>query len=264
MGDFLGIPNRKNDYKKTRREISEQEYNSALKKYSILIRSFARKLAASSPHGLDYDDFCSSGRVALYDALKRFDPADMKKFASYAKLRIQGAMLDEIRSYDLIPRSVKDKSKKVENAITKLRHELLREPSINELAEELGMTEIEVARINLKNKRLTLISSDDINKYSQKEKEFIMKQLTNHNSEKTPYEKYKKKEVKTRLSQILETLDEYERKVIQLYYFKDMFFKEIAEILNLTEARICQIHNSTLKKLQKRHGVELLQCLKKS
>ena len=91
--------------------VTEEQYRLGLKKYSILIRSLARKLAAGSPAGLDYDDFCSSGRIGLLDAMKKFDPSKKKQFSSYVKFRVRGAMLDEIRSHDWIPRSVKEKAK---------------------------------------------------------------------------------------------------------------------------------------------------------
>ena len=243
------------------RKVSETEYGRALKKYSILIRSLARKLAAGSPAGLDYDDFCSSGRIGLLRAMKKFNPSQKKQFSAYVKYRVRGAMLDEIRSHDWVPRSVKEKAKMMRETANELRKTLEREPTTLEIAKRLGLKGDHAYKLSQSAKKLTLISTEDIKNYSERERQHIMKAISNNNPLQCPLESCINKDSRKKFLEILYTLGTNERIIVSLYYFEDLSYREIGKILNLTESRISQIHSATIKKLHRDFGNEIRELL---
>lgn len=254
----------KNQVKENTRQknkVSEMEYRDALKKYSILIRSLARKLSAGFPAGLDYDDLCSSGRIGLLDAMKKYDPEQKRQFSAYVKYRVRGAMLDEIRSHDWIPRSVKEKAKVVRDTIDELRRVLEREPTHMEVAKRLGLKEEHSYKLAESSKRATLISTEDIKNYGEKERTEIVAAISNSNPLQCPFESCQSKDSRKRLMEVLYKLGTNERIIISLYYFEDLSYKEIGKILKLTESRISQLHNLAIKKLQKDFSADIQQII---
>jgi RNA polymerase sigma factor FliA len=239
------------------RKITDLQYKKALKKYSILIRSLARKLSAGSPAGLDYDDFCSSGQIGLLDAMKKYDPAQKKQFSSYVKYRIRGAMLDEIRSHDWVPRSVKEKAKIMRETTEELRKVLEREPTALEVAKRLGLKEDGAHKLMAATKKLTMISTEDIKNYSEKERQHMLTSISNTNPLQCPFKSCMDKDSRKKFLDILHNLSTNERIIVSLYYFEDLSYKEIGEILNLTESRISQLHSKSIEKLQKEWSDEI-------
>jgi len=247
--------------KTKKRQVTEEQYCAALKKYSILIRSLARKLSAGTPAGLDYDDFCSSGRIGLLDAMNKFDPSQKKQFSSYVKYRVRGAMLDAIRSHDWVPRSVKEKARMIREAADELRKTLEREPTTMEVAKRLGLKGEHAYKISRTAKRFTLVSTEDIKNYSEKERQHILKAISNNNPLQCPFESCMNKDSRKKLLEILYNLSTNERIIITLYYFEDLSYREIGKILNLTESRISQLHSETIKKLNRDFGDEIKKIL---
>ena len=247
--------------KRKPRKITEAQYEAALKKYSILIRSLARKLSAGTPAGLDYDDFCSSGRIGLLDAMKKYDPAQKKQFSAYVKYRVRGAMLDEIRSHDWIPRSVKEKAKIMRETTEELRRTLEREPTTLEVAKRLGLKEDGAHKLMAATKKLTMISTEDIKNYSEKERQHMLTSISNNNPLQCPFKSCMDKDSRKKLLDILYNLSTNERIIVSLYYFEDLSYKEIGEILNLTESRISQLHSKSIEKLQNEWSEEIKNIL---
>jgi RNA polymerase sigma factor for flagellar operon FliA len=250
-----------NSVVKKTRKVSEANYNKALKKYSILIRSLARKLSSGSPAGLDYDDLCSSGRIGLLKAMEKYDPEQKKQFSAYVKYRIRGTMLDEIRSHDWVPRSVKEKAKMVRVATEELRAALDREPTNVEVAKRLGLKGEHAYKLTNSSKKCTLISTEDIKNYSQKERTSMIETISSSNPLQSPSTTYIEKDTRKNLLKLLHNLKTNERVIISLYYFEDLSYKEIGKVLDLTESRISQLHTQAIKKLQSDFGDEIKELL---
>ena len=243
------------------KKITDEKYREALKKYSILIRSLARKLSSGQPAGLDYDDLCSSGRIGLLQAMEKFDPKQKKQFSSYVKYRIRGSMLDAIRAHDFIPRSVKDKAKRVKEATEELRNLLDREPTNNEVAKKLGVSKESAHKLIRETRKCTIISTEDIKNYSEKERTKILDSISSSNPLQSPSNSFIQKDVRENLVKVLSELRANERKIIMLYYFEDLSYKEIGEKLSLTESRISQLHTQAIRKLRKEFSNEIKSIL---
>lgn len=250
-----------NNAQQLTRKVSNESYQKALKKYSILIRSMARKLSSGSPAGLDYDDLCSSGRIGLLKAMEKYDPEQKKQFSAYVKYRIRGTMLDEIRSHDWVPRSVKEKAKMVKHATDELRAALNREPTQNELANKLGVEKESAHKLTQVTKKCTLISTEDIKNYSESERKHMLSSISNSNPLQSPSKSYFEKDTRKKLLEVLHNLKTNERIIISLYYFEDLSYKEIGDVLDLTESRISQIHSKAIKKLQDEYGDKIKEIL---
>lgn len=214
-------------------------------KYAPLVKTIAERLAIRLPAHISTDELISAGIVGLMAALDKFDASKKIKFQTYARHRIRGAMLDELRKMDWIPRSVRDDIQCVECAINTLRMRLGREPSDEEIAEEMGI-DIETYYNKIsKAGGVNLLSLDDFTKEGASPKLDLFK--PDHRS---PFDELRVKETKAVIAKALSALTVKEQKVIVLYYYHEMTLKEIAAILNLTESRISQIHAKAIIRLR--------------
>lgn len=215
------------------------------------INQLASKYAYLGSPVLSKEDLVSAGIIGLIEAYQRFDPSKKVNFRTYAEFRIKGAILDEIRKIDIIPRSVRDKTSELEQKIKELHLKLGRMPEEEEIAEALGMTLEEYHKFLESIKGISFI---DIEALKQRmpdlEEEDIFEFLPGVYSQDDPFEKYHLKEIQEKLERALELLTEKERLVLALYYYEDLNMKEIAKVLGYTEGRISQIHNQAIMKLR--------------
>lgn len=235
----------KDEPKKIKREQKEE----LIKEYAPLIRFVAQKIAVRLPPNIDIDDLISAGAIGLMDAIDKWDPTRDNKFKTYAEFRIRGAILDELRSQDWIPRSVRDKSKALERTITALESELGRAPTDEEISARLNMPIEEFHDLINQVRPVSLLSIDDQPSFSDSDKKSIVNLLEGAKSA-NPFNQLNVKVVKDVVAKAIEDLPERQRLVLSLYYFEDLNLKEIGQVLRVTESRVSQLHAQAVGRLR--------------
>lgn len=238
-----------NRYLETSRIILKEEKTrhreELIMKYAPLVKYVADRLAIRMPSHISKDDMTSAGIIGLFDAVEHFDSSRGIKFETYAFYRIRGAVLDELRSLDWIPRSVRKDVQKIEAAITAVRVKLGRDPEDNEIALELGVSLESYFKMIEKAKGINLLSLDESVTGSSVTSVNKMESKT-----PSPLDELNKNEVKKVIADALSKLSEKEQLVVSLYYFDELTLKEIARVMGLTESRISQIHSKAIISLR--------------
>ena len=235
------------DYqKKPTRELREQ----LIIEYSQLVKLVAGRLSMYLGHNVEYDDLVSYGIFGLIDAIDKFDADKNVKFETYASLRIRGSILDQIRKMDWIPRTVRQRQRKLDEAVKQIEAQTGRNASDDEIAQVLGISPDELLNWQSQLKVSNLVSMTE---FEENGTEPAMD--TTYNSHFTqPEEVVEKEELKKTLVEALDALTEKERRVIELYYYEEMTLKEISKILEVSESRVSQLHTKSLIKMKKIMG----------
>ena len=207
--------------------------------YAQLVKLVAGRLNMYLGYNVEYDDLVGYGIFGLIDAIDKFE--------TYASLRIRGAILDQIRKMDWIPRSLRQKQKRIEAAMAKIESETGHIASDEELAAELEITIDELADWQGKMKASNLISLDE---YTEAGSEVKMESVGNSHFDQ-PEEAIEKEELKKMMVRAIDSLTEKERSVVVLYYYEDMTLKEISLTLEVSESRVSQLHTKALNKMKK-------------
>lgn len=218
--------------------------------YAPLVKIVAGRLSMYLGYNVEYDDLVGYGIFGLIDAIDKFDINKDVKFETYASLRIRGSILDQIRKMDWIPRTVRQKQKKIDEAIRKIETETGRNAQDEEIARELGVSEEELTSWQSQLKVTNLVS---LNEYVDQGMEPVMDARGNSHFAQ-PEDAIAEDELKRVLTESLEVLTEKERKVITLYYYENLTLKEISNVLEVSESRISQLHTKALKKMKKIMG----------
>ena len=218
--------------------------------YAPLVKIVAGRLSMYLGYNVEYDDLVGYGIFGLIDALDKFDVNKDVKFETYASLRIRGSILDQIRKMDWIPRTVRQKQKKIDEAIRKIETATGRTATDEEIAEELQVSGDELLNWQSQLKVTNMVS---LNEYVEQGMEPVMDARGNSHFIQ-PEDSVAQEELKKVLEQSLEVLTEKERKVITLYYYEDLTLKEISNILEVSESRISQLHTKALAKMRKTMG----------
>jgi len=235
-------------YKKAaKRDMSRQEKNDLVEKYASLVKIAAYRLVGRLPAHHFVEDLISCGMIGLLEAIESFDPSLMIKFETFAKFRIRGAMIDEMRSRDWIPRSVRSKIRELDNLSRKLSVELQRVPDDNDLASALKMSLEQFYEHIIEIQPAGMISYDDVAGFDAAEKNII--DFLEDRSSPHPDIEIQIKELKSGIIEALEQLDQDEQLVMSLYYYEGLTLKEIAAVLQVSESRVSQIHSKSLVKL---------------
>ena len=214
-------------------------------KYLPLVKYVLGKISIYLPRHLDEEDLVEAGIIGLIDASEKYDPLRQVKFKTYAIPRIRGAILDELRAQDWIPRSARKKASMLERAYNTLHDRWDREPTIDEMAEELGITAKETDKMLSDVSFASLLSLETTHNNSDAEGSTIGEALENPTSI-DPADAYEFEEQKQLLARAVGELPEQERLVITLYYFEDLLLKEIGEIMGLSESRVSQLHSKAV------------------
>lgn len=218
--------------------------------YAPLVKIVAGRLSIYLGYNVEYDDLVGYGIFGLIDAIDKFDYDKGVKFETYASLRIRGAILDQIRKMDWIPRSLRQKQKKMEAAISKIETQYGRPAKDEEIASELGIETEELINWQGQAKITNIISLDEfVEAAGEKEVNAIKS-----NSYEQPESIALKNEIRQQLMDSLETLTDKERKVILLYYYEELTLKEISRILEVSESRVSQLHTKALQKMKVKLG----------
>lgn len=220
--------------------------------YAPLVKHVANRVAIGLPSSLDVDDLISYGFFGLADALERFDPGREVKFETYASRRIRGSMIDGLRALDWVPRSVRQKAKEIEGAISELEGEYGRQPEDHEIAGRLGISLKEYHARLRDVKSVALVSLDDIWSSGEGDDDgnLSLGQMVQDNNVIDPASVAADAELKRILADAIDRLPERERLIISLYYYEELTLKEIGEVLSVSESRVSQLHTRAMLRLR--------------
>ncbi|MCK5672457.1 MAG: RNA polymerase sigma factor WhiG [Spirochaetales bacterium] len=221
-----------------------------VKQYAPLVKYVAGKVAMGMPHNVEFDDLVGFGVFGLFDAIKKFDPDKHVKFKTYAVTRIRGAIFDELRSIDWVPRSVRQKTREIEDTIHRLESSLGRAASDQELANEMRMTTKEFQKTMMKISGTSILSLNDVWYTGDDNDKVSIVDSIESPSSLNPDIIVEKGEIKRVIVQAITELPEKEKKVLVLYYYEDLTLKEIGKILEVTESRISQLHTKAIMRLR--------------
>ncbi|TFG58359.1 MAG: RNA polymerase sigma factor WhiG [Spirochaetales bacterium] len=221
-----------------------------IKQYAPLVKYVAGKVAIGMPHNVEYDDLVGFGVFGLLDAIEKFDPDKHVKFKTYAVTRIRGAIFDELRSIDWVPRSVRQKTREIEEAIHKLESSFGRAVSDHEIAKEMGIELEDFQKLMLKVSGTSILSLNDV-WYSgdDNDKVSIADSIESHPS-LNPDIIVEKEEIKRVIVDSINELPEKEKTVLVLYYYEDLTLKEIGQVMEVTESRVSQLHTKAIMRLR--------------
>jgi len=224
-----------------------------IRQYVYLVKYVLNRLV-SHPHldqdVLDFDDLYSAGVIGLINAVDKFDPKREVKFITYAIPRIRGAIIDELRALDWLPRSLRQKVNKLQNTYAYLENRLLRPAKDEEVSSHLGVSVEELRGLLSSASRSVVLSLDEELRLSDDSHTTRADQAIRH--EKSCRDVVARGEMIEILKGAIETLPEKERLVVAMYYYDDMTFKEIGKVLSVTESRICQLHTKAMTRLRSR------------
>jgi RNA polymerase sigma factor for flagellar operon FliA len=219
--------------------------------YSPLVKFVAGRLGAGLPSHVEDADLISYGLMGLIGSIERFEPERGIKFETFAMTRIRGAIIDELRSLDWVPRSVRARAREIEAAQSKLEHELQRAPSEEELAAKLGFETEELRTSLLEIANSSVYALDELWTISDSSGDSVslLDTISDPRAD-DPQESLASSEIKDRLTEGIASLPEREQLVIALYYYEHLTLREIGEVLGVTESRVSQLHTKAVMRLK--------------
>lgn len=237
------------DYKD---EATKEARERLILHYSPLVKFVAGRVAAGLPQNIEQADLVSYGIFGLIDAIDKFDPERGFKFETYAISRIKGAIIDELRSIDWVPRSIRSKARSIERAYSKLENELMRTPGDAEVADELDMTEPELAQTLSQISFVGLVALDELLTVGGERSGGATMGDTVADWAHDPVAAFESDEMKHVLADAINRMPDRERLVLTLYYYEALTLSEIGDVLGVTESRVCQIHTKAILQLRSR------------
>ena len=220
-----------------------------VEQYLPMVKYLAQHVASRLPQqGFDLNDLIHAGILGLIEAVKRYDPSKGIRFESYARFRVKGAILDEVRAHDVLPRTWRQKAKSFEDVYMKLEQQLGRTPSEEEVARELGITLQQLHEDLRELSSLRVVSLEGI--MGEEGEDRPLREILADPDQRDPLEILGLSELRDRLAEAIEELPEKHRLVITLYYYEELTMKEIAMVLGVTESRISQIHSEAILSLR--------------
>lgn len=236
-------------------EYAKSNQNSAIREkliieYAPLVKLVAGRLSMYLGYNVEYEDLVSYGIFGLIDAIDKYDYTKAVKFETYASLRIRGAILDQIRKMDWIPRTIRQRQKQIDAVMRQIESTKGRVATDEEIAVGLGITNEEYSEWQSKMKITSVVSLNEFLEQGSEvpntpsgSRHFIM-----------PEEAVEQEELKVMLVEALTLLTEKERRVVELYYYEDLTLKEISHVLDVTESRVSQLHTKALQKMKNKLG----------
>jgi RNA polymerase sigma factor for flagellar operon FliA len=219
--------------------------------YAPLVKYVAGRLGTGLPAHVDEGDLVSYGLLGLMNAIERFDPHRDTKFETYAISRIKGSIIDELRSMDWVPRSVRSRAREIERAIVELEHRLHRPPADEEIAAHLGITDTEFQDSLTQISRSSVAALDELWTISSSGGDTVslIDTLQDPNAD-DPSTEMTRTEVREALAGAIGRLPDREKTVITLYYYDELTLREIGEVLGVTESRVSQLHTKAILRLK--------------
>ena len=228
-------------WKRYHQQADTHTENDLVQQYLPLVSAILGRLAMTLPDHVDHDDLQSAGLVGLLQALRHFDPANGNSFETYARVRIRGAMLDELRRMDWVPRTVHEKARKIQQTIGELEQRLGHTPTEVQVAKAMDLSLSDYTKLLDEVRPAAFVCLDAVSSYENGDTGSLYEVVAD-TSEEGPAEQASQRELKNVVLERLKELPDIQRKVLALYYGEDLHLREIAEVFGLTESRICQIH----------------------
>jgi RNA polymerase sigma factor for flagellar operon FliA len=227
------------EFKKTKSPALRDKF---IRQYMPLVKYVAGKVSTGMPDSVEFDDLVGFGQFGLLDAINKFDPDKNVKFKTYAVTRIRGAIFDELRELDWVPRSVRQKSREIEDTIVELEAKLGRTASDAEIAGAMGITESEYENTIMKVSGTSVLSLNDVWYSGDDSDHMSIGDSIEAPNSLNPDVIVEREEIRKVIIQAINELPKNEKMVIVLYYHEDLTFKEIGQVLNVSESRISQLH----------------------
>jgi RNA polymerase sigma factor for flagellar operon FliA len=221
-----------------------------LVKYLPLVKNVAGRMAMGFPKSVELSDLVNTGVIGLIEAFSNFDPNRGVKFETYAVPRIRGAILDELRALDWVPRSTRAKSREIEKALVKLENDLGRNPNNDELADHLDISLAELHHALRDVSGTTVLSLDEMIYGDEDNRQIPRVEAIEDHSSDSVIATIEKDELRAFLVVAISNLSEQEKLVIALYYYEELTLKEIGEVMLISESRVSQIHTKSILKLR--------------
>jgi RNA polymerase sigma factor for flagellar operon FliA len=229
------------------RRIDPSQKEDLILKFAPLIKLIVNRIALRLPPHVDSEDLINSGVIGLMDAIEKYDPTKGTSFKTYAEFRIKGAILDELRTLDWFPRSIRQKVNRLESAYANLERQLGRAATDEEVAAALNVDLDEFYEILAQASAVSLVSLYDTGREDGEERSLLE---CIYSGEDDPARLLESQEVCEIVGQAIERLPEKERIVVSLYYYDELTMKEIGQVLSLTESRVSQIHTKAVLRLR--------------
>jgi RNA polymerase sigma factor FliA len=220
--------------------------------YAPLVKFVAGRLGASLPSHVDEQDLVSYGLLGLIGAIERYDPDREIKFETYAIMRIKGAIIDELRSLDWVPRSVRSRAREIERAIVELERTLMRAPTDEEIAAKVGISSEELDRSLFEISRSSMAALDELWTPQGGGDQVALIDTIEDAAGADPEFSLEQNELNEALGEAIARLPEREKLVVTLYYYEELTLREIGEVLGVTESRVSQLHTKAVLRLKAR------------
>ncbi len=238
------------DWARYRKQRTPEVRQKLLNKYLPLVRTVASRMAMGFPRSVELSDLINTGVIGLIEAFGNFDPERGVKFETYAVPRIRGAILDELRALDWVPRSTRAKSREIDRAYTVLENELGRPPEVTELAAHLKLTMTELHGALNDVSGTSILSLDEVIYREDDNRQVPRIETVIDNNTLSVLGEIEKGELRSFLVVAIDKLTDQEKLVIALYYYEELTLKEIGEVMSISESRVSQIHTRAVTKLR--------------
>jgi len=232
-------------------ELTKELRDEIILEFLPMVRSIALRIVHRLPSQVQVDDLINAGILGLMDAIGKFNPEHNASFKTYANSRVHGSIIDELRKMDWAPRSVRKNTRTLEQAVFELEKQNSRNPTDEELAKYMNISVSEVSQMLYDASSTTLFSLDEVKRTSDDTMGGqTLLDVIPANDTPDPLHIFSIREVKHIVKETIETLPEKEKLVLSLYYFDELTMKEVGEVLDITESRVCQVHGRAIVKLK--------------
>ena len=231
-------------------EITTENREEVIIKYSPMIKYVANRIAMRLPPHIEVDDLISVGVLGLMDAITKYDSSRGAKFKTYAEFRVRGAILDELRSMDWVPRSIRQKASQVDKVVQGLQAKLRRTPEDEEVAKEMGLSLDQFHETLNETKSIPIFSLEDLGIAKESGDQQSLLDCLAGKADADPQTQVRLVELKGIIAKAIDALPEKERLMVSLYYYEELTMKEIGAVLDITESRVSQIHSKAVYRLR--------------
>ena len=231
-------------------EITTENREEVIIQYSPMIKYVANRIAMRLPPHIEVDDLISVGVLGLMDAISKYDSSRGAKFKTYAEFRVRGAILDELRSMDWVPRPIRQKASKVDKVVQGLQAKLRRTPEDEEVAKEMGLSLDQFHETLNETKSIPIFSLEDLGIAKESGDQQSLLDCLAGKADADPQTQIRLIELKEIIAKAIDALPEKERLMVSLYYYEELTMKEIGAVLDITESRVSQIHSKAVYRLR--------------